>query len=429
MVIRWTLVCAVAAALCGGLLAQSGKYCMQFHRKDSLDIWYANTDSQLCRDQEYRAPPSGASDDLQLVVSNRSMRIVVDKGYTSLDDHFLTARDANFSVLIYSGDSKDRLELTFDMEQADKNSSLIRTMSYSEEGEGHSKIRRWTVYLYSNNLVNECNGCRDLLFNLFQASYYFFFLLHIFFPEQVSAEFVLLYVSFSVFTQLPLQQYLLYFGYMANFIVESVLSIILAWIVNKVPKFLRLPYSFSAAMIAFYVVGRPYEFPLTVIEVIIALVPAYLVNRELQKKKVQIDQNYRRPNWRLLWISLVILLPLVSYSPIVVLETIMNKRPGYSGAGKTWWQRFTIATMNAVITMVACLFVPKVDRRLSNIAKSVACKDDLIEEELRFKKKVGENTEAHISIDESPMPSICGKGKSKTNEEEEEAQDRQIPVV
>lgn len=430
MVKQWTLInLLVAAALWSGVHAQSGKYCMQFSRRDTLDIWYANTESQLCKDQEYAAPRSPRSEDLKLVVINNTVRVVVDKGYTTLDENFLTARDTNFSVLVYSAVAKERLVLTFDVEQADKNSSLIRTMSYSEEGEGHNKIRRWTIYLLSNNLVNECVGCRDLLVNLFQVSYYVFLLLHVFLPDNTSAEFVILYVCFTNLLQIPLQYYVLYFGYMANFTIEAIISVILASLVNKLPKSLSLSYSISAVMIIFYVLGRPYELPLTILECLTTLIPAYLAIREQKTKIVNIDEKFRRPHWQLLWITVVILVPLVSYSPLVVLESIVYRRPGYSGAGKTWWERFNLARINAGISLIACLFIPIIDQRRSDIVRKVACKYDLLDEDTKLRKNTRDSDEGPLSRNKSPMPSVYGKEKSKIDQEELEVQERQIPIA
>lgn len=364
------------AALAG---CQSGKNCLEIRRKDRLEIWYANTQSLLCKDMEYGVDGPRA-EDLRLVVANNSLRLVVDNKYTKLDDHFLTLRDGYYSVVVYSTNSSDHMILSFDTKKAENASEIVGTMSYAEEGNGSSKVRRWTLYLYSNNLVSEGDGGRATLNIFFAVAFYLLVIGVSLFPESLTVEFMLLLVSLTVFLQVPLQLYVLYFGYMTNFLVEVGLSAILAYYLNKLPSGLYLPYSIAGSMIWFYGLGRPHEIPQVALEVLVTLVPLYFLSPMLapqKKTKTKVETDFV---WKLAFLMIVVLIPLVSLDPVSVFLSIMHRSTDYASTAHHWWLRLLFSAVNLIVAAVAVYLRSTSVLRIEDLKLKSSNKYDLEEE-------------------------------------------------
>ena len=229
-----------------------------------------------------------------------------------------------------------------------------------------------------------------------------------FFPRRISVEFMLLFVSFVIFLQIPLQRYLLYFGYVTNFLAEAGLAAVIAYYLNKLPGYLYLPYSASVSVMWFYVLGRPYEIPQVAMECLITLIPLYyhmMVKVHDEKSRLSIKDGFF---WKLALLMVLIVITLVSFNPLVVFLSLINRSQDYSGSGLCWWVRLLIAGMNAAFTLVAGFIRPKI------VAYKIAIQSQITK---RYEFEEEEGKKASPSL---PSPDFTSqKGKREIFGEDE----------
>ena len=275
------LIMTVLAATASMVTSQT-KFCFRVERKDVQEIWWASEFSVLCKDWDFQAQEATpAARDLGLNIHNGSLRIIVDGGYSSIDDEFLTDYRDNLTMSVYSTQSQTNLFLKFDTSLPDNTDPRFGKMFYTEEKSGGSICRLWTIYLRNQDLSTE-GHLNDFKQNIcFLLMLYSLFLLHEFYPTWISLEALIEAACLAVFIRIPIQTYVFSFGYVTCLLTVMLLAWLATIGTRKLPGWLFLKHSCAVAVFTLYSISQFEYTYMTVLIPLIATIAVFFVSRRL----------------------------------------------------------------------------------------------------------------------------------------------------